>query len=441
MNVLVLDLTHGGDVLALTYRSRGEEVTAVDVYGTAQQYMVDHLRNEGIAVARTTPSKKYDLAVVPIHCPDHYLGRAKYEQKITFHRAVGELAHFSFPTIEVTGTKAKTSACHAISHILQKKGEKVLLLTSRGLFSVGETVQLLENDVMISPATLLRLSFMEGEWTRGVFECNLGGTGLADIGVVTTASGDNYPIAAGTRRAVDGIIQMVKSTKGTLVLRHPEINMWKVFIPKGTQVVEFGEFGDINVSVRQGHEVRQQAQVLAQRQEGRFSIHHASDLPGTFLHDRGVGGGWGGNRGRALPQEDHRDVDRFRGHSRPGRTYQGGRGVADPGPEPVGDPGLHRLEHKDHRGALCQQGPGGGHRTPWTGRRMPLDLETIDKNLSTHSSVKGRYLLETKSSSVEPPASFEMVSDPNTAVRAHKVTYWCSNSNAEIECRPQVSKL
>ena len=47
MNVLVLDLTHGGDVLALTYRSRGEEVTAVDVYGTAEQYMIDHLRNEG----------------------------------------------------------------------------------------------------------------------------------------------------------------------------------------------------------------------------------------------------------------------------------------------------------------------------------------------------------------------------------------------------------
>ena len=69
MNVLVLDLTHGGDVLALTYRSRGEEVTAVDIYGTAEQYLVDHLRNEGIAVARTTPSKKFDLAVVPIHCP------------------------------------------------------------------------------------------------------------------------------------------------------------------------------------------------------------------------------------------------------------------------------------------------------------------------------------------------------------------------------------
>jgi hypothetical protein len=63
--------------------------------------------------------------------------------------------------------------------------------------------------------------------------------------------------------------------------------------------------------------------------------------------------------------------------------------------------------------------------------KTPLDLEIIDKNLSAHSSVKGRYLLETRSSSVEPPASFEMVSDPNTAIRGHKVTYWCSNTNTD----------
>jgi len=63
--------------------------------------------------------------------------------------------------------------------------------------------------------------------------------------------------------------------------------------------------------------------------------------------------------------------------------------------------------------------------------KTPLDLETIDKNLSTHGTVKGRYLLETRSSSVEPPPSFEMVSDPNTAIRSHKVTYWCSNANVD----------
>ena len=63
--------------------------------------------------------------------------------------------------------------------------------------------------------------------------------------------------------------------------------------------------------------------------------------------------------------------------------------------------------------------------------RTPLDLEAIDKNLSAHSSVKGRYLLETRSGPVEPPASFEMVSDVNTAVRSHKLTYWCSNANSD----------
>ena len=33
--VLVLDLTHGGEVLALEYASRGASVTAVDIYHTA----------------------------------------------------------------------------------------------------------------------------------------------------------------------------------------------------------------------------------------------------------------------------------------------------------------------------------------------------------------------------------------------------------------------
>jgi hypothetical protein len=431
MNVLVLDLTHGGDVLALTYRARGEEVTAVDVYGTAEQYLVDHLRNEGIAVVRTTPSKKYDLAVVPVHCPDHYLGRAKYEQKITFHRAVGELAHFSYPTIEVTGTKAKTTACHAISHLLKKKGEKVLLLTSRGLFSVGETVQLLESDASISPATILRLSFMEGEWTRGVFECNLGGTGLADIGVVTTASGDNYPIAAGTRRAVDGIIQMVKSTKGTLVLRHPEINMWKVFIPKSTQVVEFGEFGDINVSFDKGMKFGNKPKCWLNVKKGDFPF----TMPATYLapsYTTAVSAAAGVASAIGLSPKKITDwLTDFEGIPGRGELTRAGEGwlVRDRNPSvtPISiDWNIRVMEehyaNKDLGVVIEQAGPEA---------KTPLDLETIDKNLSAHSSVKGRYLLEIRSSSVEPPASFEMVSDPNTAIRGHKVTYWCSNTNTD----------
>ena len=56
-----------------------------------------------------------------------------------------------------------------------------------------------------------------------------------------------------------------------------------------------------------------------------------------------------------------------------------------------------------------------------------LDLETIDKNLSSHPTVKGRYLFENRPGTEDSPASFETVSDPNMAIRAHKVTYWCSN--------------
>jgi hypothetical protein len=431
MKVLVLDLTHGGDVLALTYRARGEEVTAVDVYGTAEQYMVDHLRNEGIEVVRTTPSKKYDLAVVPIHCPDHYLGRAKYEQKITFHRAVGELAHFNFPTIEVTGTKAKTSACHAIAHILRKKGEKVLLLTSQGLYSVGETTELLEREASISPATILRLSFMEGGWTRGVFECNLGGTGLADIGVVTTASGDNYPIAAGTRRAVDGIIQMVKSTKGTLVLRHPEINMWKVFIPKSTQVIEFGEFGDINISFDKGMKFGNKPKCWCNVKKGDLPF----TMPATYLapsYKTAVSAAAGVASAIGLAPKKITDMlTDFEGIPGRGELTRAGEGwlVRDRNPSVTSnsiDWNIKVIEehyaNKDLGVIIERKGPQA---------KTSLDLETIDKALSGHSSVKGRYLYENSNTSEEPPASFEMVSDPNQAIRAHKVTYWCANTRSE----------
>ena len=427
MNVLVLDLTHGGDVLALTYRARGEEVTAIDLYGTAEQYLVDHLRNEGIAVARTTPSKKFDLAVVPIHCPDHYLGRAKYEQKITFHRAVGELAHFNYPTVEVTGTKAKTSTCHAISHILRKKGEKVLLLTSEGLFSVGETVELLEKDASISPATILRLSFMEGEWTRGVFECNLGGTGLAQIGVVTTASGDNYPIAAGTRRAVDGIIQMIKATKGTLVLRHPEINMWKVFIPKASQVVEFGEFGDINVSFDKGMKFGNKPKCWLNVKKGDFPF----NMPATYLapsYSTAVSAAAGVASAIGLsPKKITEMLSDFEGLPGRGELSRAGEGwlVRDRNDSvtPVSVDWNIRIieEHYANKdlGVLVERTGSNG--------KSGLDLETIDKNLSSHPTVKGRYLFENRPGTEDSPASFETVSDPNMAIRAHKVTYWCCN--------------
>ena len=37
MRILIIDMTHGGDLLAMEYAEGGNEVTCVDCYGTASE--------------------------------------------------------------------------------------------------------------------------------------------------------------------------------------------------------------------------------------------------------------------------------------------------------------------------------------------------------------------------------------------------------------------
>ncbi len=126
----------------------------------------------------------------------------------------------------------KTSSCHILAHILRSKGKKVLLLTSSGLVSMGKEVEVLEEKVSIAPASILRLSRMKGDWDYGVFECSLGGTGLADIGMVTNAR-EEYAIAAGTRSSTDGKVQMVRSAKQNLVIASEDEGILEGDVPSG----------------------------------------------------------------------------------------------------------------------------------------------------------------------------------------------------------------
>ena len=67
MRVLVLDLTHGGEVLARAYARRGDDVTAVDVYGTSTAELRDGLNALGVQVLRSFPPETFDLGVAPIN--------------------------------------------------------------------------------------------------------------------------------------------------------------------------------------------------------------------------------------------------------------------------------------------------------------------------------------------------------------------------------------
>ena len=235
MKILIIDLTHGGDKIGREYLALGHEVTLVDVYRTSQGGAPSKLELEGFRVLDAAPSEMFDLAVVPVHCPDRFLGQAHFERRITHHHAVGELVKFAVPVVEVTGAKAKTTTCFLLAHLLSKLGKKVLLHTGRGDFIVSsqETITI-SNKSSIAPASLIPLSRMDG-YDIAVLEESLGGCGLGKVCAITTLD-DNHPIAAGTRRAYDGMVQMVRLAKDTVVIPREEEAMWQQDIAPKRQI-------------------------------------------------------------------------------------------------------------------------------------------------------------------------------------------------------------
>ena len=250
MKVLVLDLTHGGDILVREYLRRGCDVTAVDIYYNSSS-ICQGLQGLGVRCLPASPAERFDLVVMPVHAPDRYLGEATASRRITHHQAVGELAHFPFPTVEITGSKGKTSTCHMLSYLLSRKGLRTLALTSSGLLEYGTGVKVLEDKVSIAPATLLRISKEYCGYDIGVLEVSLGGSGLAQVGVITGLQ-DDYPIAAGTRRAVQGKAQMIANAKHNVVFPADEGDIWKGIVPPNVGAVTFGEGGDVQVELELG---------------------------------------------------------------------------------------------------------------------------------------------------------------------------------------------
>jgi coenzyme F430 synthetase len=208
-------------------------------------------------------------------------------------------------------------------------------------------------------------------------------------------------------------------------LRSPSIDR------KSTQVVEFGEFGDINVSFDKGMKFGNKPKCWVNVKKGDFPF----TMPATFLapsYTTAVSAAAGVVTALGIsPKKITEWLTDFEGIPGRGELTRSGDGwlVRDHNPSvtPISiDWNIRTIEehyaNKDLGVVIEQAVPKA---------KTSLDLELIDQNLSTHSTVKGRYLLETKPSTVEPPASFEIVGDVNTAIRAHKLTYWCSNSNTD----------
>ena len=200
MRVLIVDLVHGGDILARRHAADGDDVTCCDVYGVARKDVMDDLREYGIRVLDRVPDERFDLTVMPTHCSRAFLNGAEPGRIISFSQDVYNYIEDRRFRIEVTGVKGKTSACYLISKMLHDAGKKVLLHSSRGEGPWTDEGHRIVNKVSIAPPYIMTLP--AGDYDAVVCEVSLGGSGKADIACITNLVED-YGIAKNTLKASD----------------------------------------------------------------------------------------------------------------------------------------------------------------------------------------------------------------------------------------------
>ncbi|MDM7912393.1 MAG: Mur ligase family protein, partial [Methanotrichaceae archaeon] len=217
--VAVLDAIHGAKTIAQRMVRCGLEADALEVY--------HHTQSVG----------GYDLVVAPVHLspknPVLADARRLGKRVITHHQAVGELLRPELEAVpalkvfEVTGTHSKTTTALLLSKMLSAE-RSVVSHTTRGieLWSEGSSRQLRQG-LSITPGNAILA--MEEAVSHGadalVLEISLGGTGIADFGVLTSFSGD-YMIAGGTKWASTAKLQMVSlAKKGSKLVANTDVKI------------------------------------------------------------------------------------------------------------------------------------------------------------------------------------------------------------------------
>jgi UDP-N-acetylmuramyl pentapeptide synthase len=202
--VAVLDTIHGGATIARKMVESGLQAEALEVY--------HHTQNLA----------GFDLVAAPVHlAPDNpAIAQAKKGKKkmITHHQAVGELLRGGVDpdlvVFEVTGTHSKTSTALLLALMLSQQ-KKVLSHTTRGLeiWQDGKA-RLLEKGLSITPGNVIHATEVAQVQRVQALICeiSLGGTGLADYGILTSLSGD-YLVANATKWASTAKLQMLTLAK------------------------------------------------------------------------------------------------------------------------------------------------------------------------------------------------------------------------------------
>jgi len=225
MRVLLLDMTHGGQILAPLLKKEGNEVSVCDVYRIAPGTMLDSLKGMGIDVTVGSPTPgHYDLVAMPCHCPDVFLEGCTYGERIWYSQAVNHFMVDGRFRIEVTGVKGKTSTCYLLAHILAFSGKKVYLRSSRGSGPYTREGHGIDELKSIAPPYLLDLP--DGDYDVMVCEVSLGGSGKADITCITNLLED-YGIARKTRKAREAKKDILSD--GTNIVLESEKDIWSAY--------------------------------------------------------------------------------------------------------------------------------------------------------------------------------------------------------------------
>ncbi|MGF7118678.1 coenzyme F430 synthase [Methanobacterium oryzae] len=212
MNVLVVDMTHGGVLIASEFSKLPDyNVFALDLYNTLRNEEKISLGQKGIKFVNkkflseinrensTNGAPRVDILVIaPIHC------NLETEVHITHHEAIKFLMKdkINVPVIEVTGVKGKTSVVWMLKEIFKNLNPLVLSSLGAEILENGKS-DILKQNISITPASIIETWEMtNGHENIGIsiFETSLGGTGLADVGILTNIAED-YSIASGEKSA------------------------------------------------------------------------------------------------------------------------------------------------------------------------------------------------------------------------------------------------
>jgi UDP-N-acetylmuramyl pentapeptide synthase len=242
-NVTVVDLTHGGIPLALNIAQFARSVTGIDIYGTVDSEVLTGLEKDGIEISKTIQSDT-DLIVAPVHLDPDLLPDVNNNEIITHHRAVGEILlnnDMGAKVIEITGTGAKTSTAALLADMMSRQ-MSVISHTSRGVELWKNGIpEMVHHGLSIAPGSILEAL----EYTQGInpdlyiFEISLGGTGAADLGIITSLDNE-YTIAGGSRSSSLAKKQIIDyAKKDSILLINSNAN--EIDMPNNIRSVTFSD--------------------------------------------------------------------------------------------------------------------------------------------------------------------------------------------------------